>query len=929
MTARAMPFASQPDVIDLMSDDGDLDMPASPGRTPLELDANGDLSPLDENPFLPFDFFGGPADDADIAPLDPAAEAPLRGEFVRIDGEDVWIPDEDDEPAMAGPHDAAVAAAMHEEQAAPRVELDADGILALAMNEEFTVDTCLQRVLEIFPDISHEYVHRLYSAFDETGDYETLSGPARLDNIIEQLVSGTSYPKQEKGKQPMRKRKRKDSIDDADITQWERQDRVPMPRFVKSPMQAMLKAEYPEIPVHYIHSLLVLEKHFFQAFVRLANIKDGRDPTIRFGRGRPAKNIADADTIATNSHWPPLTDELNAARKRVQFTRAQRAAEDARKMAEEENLQQAKERGETSECSCCFDELPLNRQIHCDGPVAHLTCFDCAETYVKTEVGESRCRVLCTAGCGAPFAPNQLNLLSDKQLLEKLAELEQEKAIRDAGLEDLEECPFCDYKAIVPPVDEDFEFRCANPECEKISCRRCKSTSHIPISCEQHAKNNKVNSRHKIEEAMTAAMIRSCNKCKKQFIKDYGCNKMACPSCGSLQCYVCSASIRDYNHFDQAPGRALSGATAKQCPLYDNVEERHEREVKEAEAAARAQVMQDNPDVQPDDLEFKVSDAVKKATADRIKKAGGVGGFGMGGGGGHDGAADGDEDDEDDLDGDEAPAVFRARATAAHRRALARRQHETVATVNAARMAIARRAVVHPSQQQPPPPVQPRGPAAQADQPVPQGFIPVYDFQQAAAQQPHGGGGGPPRRPRDPAEEPRREQLWDAAPLAYAARARPVPREPLAAGVAAQLREVMLQARRAAPPVPRFGLWGPDPRLAGDVFPATVGEGEGDGGGGGGGHPQIAPPDFLAAGDPRRDHQQQQGEAALGERRQRDMLMQQRLRLVQLRARQQQQLQLQQRRIALMMEGDMQEGVQGVYPFGMGRGRQQEQGRGG
>jgi len=211
-------------------------------------------------------------------------------------------------------------------------------------------------------------------------------------------------------------------------------------------------------------------------------------------------------------------------------------------------------------------------------------------------------------------------LLSDKQTLAKLAQLQQEKDIRDADMDDLEECPFCDYKAIMPPVEENFEFRCANPECERTSCRRCKAISHIPVSCEQHAKDNKVNSRHIVEEAMTAALVRSCNKCKKQFIKDHGCNKMTCPSCGNKQCYVCSASVEGYDHFDQRfrPGQVPGPNDRKPCPLQDNVEERHEREVKEAEVTARAQVVQENPDITAEDLEIKISDAVKSSTASGI-----------------------------------------------------------------------------------------------------------------------------------------------------------------------------------------------------------------------------------------------------------------------------------------------------------------------
>lgn len=48
----------------------------------------------------------------------------------------------------------------------------------------------------------------------------------------------------------------------------------------------------------------------------------------------------------------------------------------------------------------------------------------------------------------------------------------------------------------------------------------------------------------------------------------------------------------------------------------------HEREVKEAEAAARAQVIEENPDVSEEDLTIRVSDAVAQATQDRIRRGG-------------------------------------------------------------------------------------------------------------------------------------------------------------------------------------------------------------------------------------------------------------------------------------------------------------------
>lgn len=512
---RATSRQHQPQVIDLVSDTPD----------PEPINVEGMSAFEDDAPFI----FNETAPAAAEALAGPAH---VRGQYVKVDGEEVFIPDEDQAPAAFGLAQQAA------EVSTPSDDFGlvaGDDMVAATLSVEFTVDICLQRVLEMFPQISHDYVRKLYNDFDNNGKYEILPGEARFHNILDQLISSDSYPKQEKSKQADRKRKREDSIDESvDTARWQRADRETAPGFLKSSVQAMLKAEFPEIPHTYIGKVLTREKHFFQSYLALAKAKD--DPNAPVFRGRASStNFATANTIATNAGWPNLQAELQAARQRVGIIRRQRMLEAAKKQAEAENLQKAKDEGATSECQACFEDLPLNRQVHCDGRETHFTCYDCALTYIRSEVGDSRCNVLCTAGCGAEFPPHQLNLLDDKPLLQKLAELEQEKAIRDAGLEDLEECPFCDYKAIMPPIEEDFEFHCANHECEKTSCRRCKSISHIPLSCAEHAKENKINSRHRIEEAMTAALIRSCNKCKKQFIKEYGvsraCRKTPIPCC--------------------------------------------------------------------------------------------------------------------------------------------------------------------------------------------------------------------------------------------------------------------------------------------------------------------------------------------------------------------------------------------------------------
>ena len=69
----------------------------------------------------------------------------------------------------------------------------------------------------------------------------------------------------------------------------------------------------------------------------------------------------------------------------------------------------------------------------------------------------------------------------------------------------------------------------------------------------------------------------------------------------------------NYEHF----GEAQSG----KCPLHDNVENRHEQEVKKAADEAMAKVRVDNPGLSDADLMIQVSDRVKQAENARKERA--------------------------------------------------------------------------------------------------------------------------------------------------------------------------------------------------------------------------------------------------------------------------------------------------------------------
>jgi TRIAD3 protein (E3 ubiquitin-protein ligase RNF216) len=65
----------------------------------------------------------------------------------------------------------------------------------------------------------------------------------------------------------------------------------------------------------------------------------------------------------------------------------------------------------------------------------------------------------------------------DSKLMDLYDRVKQQKEIEDAGLEDLEECPFCEWKCeIEASKEEEKLFRCGNEEggCGVVSCRMCK-----------------------------------------------------------------------------------------------------------------------------------------------------------------------------------------------------------------------------------------------------------------------------------------------------------------------------------------------------------------------------------------------------------------------------------------------------------------------
>ncbi|KAL8769461.1 MAG: hypothetical protein Q9209_004522 [Squamulea sp. 1 TL-2023] len=481
-------------------------------------------------------------------------------------------------------------------------------------------DECIQKVLEIFPDVCHDYVRSLYDRYPPN----TLSpdGIPRSEQIISQILDGVKYPK-ERDRQNELKRKRTQlpDSDDERAAKWASIDNVTRPAYENEAIDALIE-DFPDIPRKFIELKFGAAGNLYATYLALDIADDTYStsaprPYTRLKKARKSKQgrpITSSTMDPTGYGLTELQNELEAARaqrKKFQTQRQIKRDAEAAEAAEEKELRDNKQ---VIECGSCFDEVPINKITFCNGDEPHSACFECVTTWVKTKIGESRHQVPCIvdAGCRASYSRHERTRFLDIRTIEKLERLEQQTCLREANLPNLEECPFCDFAAECPPVEVDKEFRCGNPECQKVSCRKCKVATHIPLSCEEFKKENGLTERHQIEEARTQALLRRCPRCKKTIMKDHGCNKMTC-ACGAYICDYCGKDITKevYNHFSDGPTAIRVPGLRGKCPTHDDDYTRNKQNMDKAEKEAQDKIRKENPNISEEDLKIRMKDSVR------------------------------------------------------------------------------------------------------------------------------------------------------------------------------------------------------------------------------------------------------------------------------------------------------------------------------
>ncbi|KAL4807685.1 hypothetical protein BDV18DRAFT_106933 [Aspergillus unguis] len=447
----------------------------------------------------------------------------------------------------------------------------------------------LLQILEMFPGISHTYVQDLIAHHTASHRLDADLGAINVgfelaiakDAIYEEILEQASYPKEDSAKS---KRKRDESEEDEG---WDSdKSDVAKAHGYGHAAAILLGNEFQHIPMSHIKSVLVTKKRLYHTYVELYSDEHFTESPDRRYKGLKGQRSIDSRKIPAFQQI--LQRELKAAKKHVEKLRNTQRMKQDEEEAEKANEEEHIRTGNLIECQCCYSDVPMNRSIPCEGDELHFFCFSCIRRSADNQIGIMKYTLQCfdVSGCQASFARSELKAVLGPSIMEKLDSLQQEDEIRKAELDGLEDCPFCSYKAVLPPVEEDKEFRCENSSCKVVSCRLCKQKSHIPKTCQENRKDTGLSERHQVEEAMSQALIRRCPKCQVQIIKESGCNKMQCTKCHTLMCYVCQKDItkESYRHF---------GRGCRQ----DDAQNRDDQEVKRAEQAAIDKILKENPDI--------------------------------------------------------------------------------------------------------------------------------------------------------------------------------------------------------------------------------------------------------------------------------------------------------------------------------------------
>ncbi|KAF7165967.1 hypothetical protein CNMCM5623_009937 [Aspergillus felis] len=442
------------------------------------------------------------------------------------------------------------------------------------------------QIMELFPDICREYLKGLLSRYAGNISHAQANVTsekllATKEMVVEEILANPSYPKRKQ-----LKRKREEAKGDDKDKKWTLINHDGE-FWYQEAATYLLGDMFPFVPDYYIRQMLREKKNLFSACQALSTAENAPPPTRRPYEKLKRARVRRHRDIRLDIYNHPAYGELQMEVKDAKLKLAKDAElihdQKRQEEAERRNQEQHARAGTLVECGCCYSDVPPNRAITCEGEDVHFFCFSCIRKSAETQIGLLKYQLQCfdTSGCQAGFPRSEIKEVLGSSMMAKLDALQQQDEISRASIEGLESCPFCEFKAICPPVEEDREFRCCNPSCEVVSCRLCKDVTHVPRTCEEAKKDRGISERHLVEEAMSEALIRNCPRCKVKIVKELDITR------------------EQYAHFGYGP----NACTVDDDPTRD------QKEIERAQKKTIEEIRAENPGLTREELQVKLPEA--------------------------------------------------------------------------------------------------------------------------------------------------------------------------------------------------------------------------------------------------------------------------------------------------------------------------------
>ncbi|GAA5953831.1 hypothetical protein JCM21900_005486 [Sporobolomyces salmonicolor] len=474
---------------------------------------------------------------------------------------------------------------------------EADVPSKAASRADDPLDHAVATILAIIPDVAPIYVRDLLQM--------PLYGLGNVELVIEALLNDDQYPKKDEvgGSNANAKAKGKgkaraveatpeasEEEDDAEVRRqakvWmDSSTRKPLGKVYEDAALAQLYLEFNSISQVNLKRLFQSNSSFYvPTYIAAEKALKQTDAERGFklmvgSRALKGKGKVSGE-LEKEKQW------LAEVRLRAAEGRAARLA----KQLEEEIAS-----GAYVECGCCFSDTAISQLIICSEGCQF--CKDCVIMNAESQIGMRKYILPCmsTSGCSSTFPQSEIDKCLPRKSLQALHKIRQEKEVDLAELEGLEKCPFCHFAYIIEN-DQERLFYCQRED--------CGIKDHLPKTCKEVSEDAKIDSIHRVEGAMSAALIRRCPKpgCNEPYIKEVGtCNKIVCSSCRTLSCYICNKIIEGYQHFKGAGSNATFTEPGANCVLWEDSDQRVFQEVEAARIAAE-KLAREHPGVSDEDL---------------------------------------------------------------------------------------------------------------------------------------------------------------------------------------------------------------------------------------------------------------------------------------------------------------------------------------